>query len=185
MVHEMTSSGPLQVRSLYVREDKAVNLAKESCVVALTPLMRELILYARALPSLYEEEGADGRVFQIILDQLEQLPVAPLHLPEPRDEGLKRIAEALKDNPGDRRSAEAWAHFAGLGPRTMARRFVAETGMTFGQWRQQVRLLDALHRLAEGQSVSTVSLGLGYENESAFIAMFHKATGVTPGKYFS
>ena len=185
IAHEMISNGPVGVRSLFVRPDKADGLQRECSVVGLSPLMRELILHAATLPAHYDEDGPEGRIFQTILDQLECLPVAPLHLPEPRDRQLTLVTEALKANPGDNRTAAHWAKFAGLGPRTMARRFLADTAMTFGQWRQQARLLEALRRLADGQPVTTVALDLGYENQSAFIAMFRKATGVTPGRYFS
>jgi AraC-like DNA-binding protein len=57
--------------------------------------------------------------------------------------------------------------------------------MTFRQWQQQARLLGGLVRLAEGESVTSVALDVGYENPSAFIAMFRRALGVTPGRYFS
>ena len=45
--------------------------------------------------------------------------------------------------------------------------------------------MDGLIRLAEGQSVTEVALELGYETPSAFIAMFRRALGVTPGQYFN
>ncbi|MEE8274655.1 MAG: helix-turn-helix domain-containing protein, partial [Alphaproteobacteria bacterium] len=47
------------------------------------------------------------------------------------------------------------------------------------------RLLAALTRLATGEPVTTVALDLGYDSPSAFIAMFRKALGETPGRYFS
>jgi AraC-like DNA-binding protein len=59
-----------------------------------------------------------------------------------------------------------------------------QTGMSFGAWRQQLRLLRALERLAAGEAVSTLALELGYASPSAFIAMFKRALGVPPGRYF-
>jgi AraC-like DNA-binding protein len=56
--------------------------------------------------------------------------------------------------------------------------------MSFGAWRQQLRLLRALERLAAGEAVSTLALELGYASPSAFIAMFKRALGVPPGRYF-
>jgi AraC-like DNA-binding protein len=56
--------------------------------------------------------------------------------------------------------------------------------MTFGPWQQQVRLLRALEILAVGRSVTTVALEVGFETPSAFIAMFKRAMGTTPAKYF-
>lgn len=73
---------------------------------------------------------------------------------------------------------------AGASARTLARIFREETGMTFGHWRQQIRLLAALERLAGGEAVTIVALECGYESPSSFIAMFRRALGVTPGKYF-
>ena len=72
-----------------------------------------------------------------------------------------------------------------MSSRTLARRFLAETGLPFRHWRQQVRLLEALKRLACQEHVTTVALDLGYDSPSAFIAMFKRALGVTPGQYFA
>ncbi|NMC48764.1 MAG: helix-turn-helix transcriptional regulator [Desulfovibrio sp.] len=57
--------------------------------------------------------------------------------------------------------------------------------MTFRIWRRQARLLAALRKLAAGEPVTAVALDLGYESQSAFIAMFKRALGVTPGRYFA
>ncbi len=57
--------------------------------------------------------------------------------------------------------------------------------MTFGAWRHQVRLLKALEMLAGGHGVTAVALDLGYQSPSAFIAMFRRALGVSPGRYFA
>jgi AraC-like DNA-binding protein len=38
--------------------------------------------------------------------------------------------------------------------------------------------------LGRKEQVSTVALDLGYNSPSAFIAMFKKALGKTPGQYF-
>jgi AraC-like DNA-binding protein len=56
--------------------------------------------------------------------------------------------------------------------------------MTFGRWRQQFRLLEALRLLATEKSVTVVALEVGYDSPSAFIAMFRRAFGTTPSRYF-
>ena len=108
----------------------------------------------------------------------------PLHLPQPRDRRLLRVTEALRQAPQDPRPLAAWAEVAGASPRTLARLFLSETGMSFRAWRQQARLLQALVCLAEGQAVTELALDLGYESPSAFIAAFKRAYGVTPARYF-
>ena len=73
---------------------------------------------------------------------------------------------------------------AGVTSRTAARLFVKETGQTFGQWRQQLRLLVALERLGAGASVTQVALEVGYSDVSSFIAVFRDTFGDTPARYF-
>jgi len=187
--HRIESAGAFSMRSLYVRDDSpgdsVLELPSECGVVAVSPLLRELILTAAESPQLYDVSGRDGRVMDLILSEIRSLPMVPLHLPEPTDSRLRQITAALRENPADTRTLEAWGRHAGASPRTLARLFPAETGMTFRQWQRQARLLDGLIRLAEGEPVTSVALEVGYENPSAFIAMFRSTLGVTPGRYFS
>jgi AraC-like DNA-binding protein len=101
----------------------------------------------------------------------------------PRDRRLQRVCWALLAAPGDPRTLDEWAAWANASPRTLARLFVTETGFTFGAWRQQARLLEAMGRLSGGQSVTDVALDLGYDSVSAFSAMFRRASGVSPRAY--
>ena len=57
--------------------------------------------------------------------------------------------------------------------------------MTFGKWRQQLRLLQAMRLLAAGRPVTAVALDVGYDSPSAFIAMFKRTLGTTPHRYFA
>jgi AraC-like DNA-binding protein len=185
IVHTVQARGPVAMRSLYIQREAAVWLPTTCCVVNVTPLLRELIVRAVALPLRYAHGGQDERMMLLMLDEIRQLPVAPLHLPEPTDRRLRQITTALRTDPADDRTLETWARAVGASPRTLARLFVAETGMTFRQWQRQVRLLAGLVRLADGQPVTVVALEVGYESPSAFIAMFRRALGTTPGQYFT
>lgn len=49
---------------------------------------------------------------------------------------------------------------------------------------RRAKLMEALVRLAQGQSVLRVALDLGYGSHSAFSAMFRRVTGVAPSDYF-
>lgn len=55
--------------------------------------------------------------------------------------------------------------------------------MTFHEWRTQLRLLEAVDRLSQGQQVTDIATELGYKSPSAFIAMFRRSLGVSPGHY--
>jgi AraC-like DNA-binding protein len=63
--------------------------------------------------------------------------------------------------------------------------FRAETGLSFGAWRQRARLLSALQLLAENESVTQTAIAVGYASTSAFVAAFRRALGNTPGQYFT
>jgi len=128
---------------------------------------------------------AQSRLAGVILDEIRTLPEEFLGLPMPQDARLLKIASALSDRPDDERRMEEWAMWAGIAPRTLTRRFVAETGFSFTEWRQRVRLLKSLEMLAAGKSVTTIALDLGYGNVSAFIALFRRTFGATPGRYES
>jgi AraC-like DNA-binding protein len=66
----------------------------------------------------------------------------------------------------------------------MCRHLKKETGMTFRIWRQQIRLLMSLERLAKGEPVTNVAMDVGYSTPSAFITAFRQAFGTTPKIYF-
>ncbi len=66
-----------------------------------------------------------------------------------------------------------------------ARVFRTEVKMFFSEWRQQRRLHRAIELLTTGQSITSIALDVGYENTSAFIAMFKRCLGSTPTNYFN
>jgi AraC-like DNA-binding protein/quercetin dioxygenase-like cupin family protein len=182
--HQINCSGKLSMRTLYIKIGIKPNLPDECCVVTVPPLLRELILHAVTLPRLYKPDSLEERIMNIILELVQILKAAPLELRMPTDVRLKKISEKLTVNPGDNRTLEQWGKSVGATERTLARRFRFETGMSFRQWRQQMRILESLRRLGREEQVSTVALDLGYNSPSAFIAMFKKALGKTPGQYF-
>ncbi len=183
MEHRSDIAGEVRMRSLFVTAEAAKALPRDCCVVTVPALLRELILEAVSVPKLYDIDGPDGRLMAVILDRLNRLEATPLYLPISADPRLKRITDRLAVEPGIRAGLDAWAKKAGASARTLARLFVKETGLTFGAWRQQARLLKALEWLAEGRPVTAIALDLGYESPSAFIAMFRRAFGVPPGHY--
>lgn len=183
--HHIVMAGPVAMRTLYIAPDRAAKLPSTCRVVAVSPLLRELILRAVELPVLYDEAGPGGRIAALIFDELRLLPSVPLHLPNPRDARLMRLCRALRDDPANPRTLTEWGAIVGASGRTLARIFAKETGMSFAAWRAQVRLLAALARLAGGEKVTSVALDLGYDSASAFIAMFRRQLGVTPSRYFA
>ena len=69
---------------------------------------------------------------------------------------LAAVCDLLLRDPADRRSLAQLGAAAGVSQRTLTRLFAQEMGMTFPQWRTQLRLHLALRLLAEGLPVTTV-----------------------------
>lgn len=182
--HTIAMSGEVAMRTLYLRARLAHTLPRGCCVVSVSPLLRELILRACAMGKSKRSVARQRHLTAIILDELETLPTEPLQLPNPSDERAMKIVRRLSENPGERRPIAALCRSAGIGKRTLERLFQEEIGMTFGKWRQQLRLMHAVRLLAEGEKVTYAALEAGYNTPSAFIEMFKKALGTTPAQYF-
>ncbi len=181
--HGIVMLGEVTMRTLYMWPDAAAFMSGSCHVVPVSPLLRELIVRATELPVHYDEGGPAGHVMALILDELRGLQSLPLQLPMPRDARLRALCQALLDAPGDQRPLAAWAKSVNASGRTLARRFQSETGLSFGAWRQQARVLEAMGRLGGGAPVTQVALDLGYESVSAFSAMFRRAAGASPSHY--
>lgn len=180
--HFGRSHGPITGWSLYLAESRCVGLQQKPCTLAVAPFLWEAVLRS-AEWSKAPLDAAQLRIAQVIIDEIGRHQPQPLHLPLPRDARLLRIAKALLQEPADRRGIEGWANWAGLSTRTLSRRFVMETNLTFTHWTQRCRLLCALQMLAEGVSITTIAIDLGYSNLSAFTHVFKRNFGVTPSAY--
>jgi AraC-like DNA-binding protein len=177
-------SGEVEMRTVYLSTELAFSTT-HCVVVNVSPLLRELILHAVERAPLYATEPGHAHLIGLLLEQLEALPSIPLQLPAPRDQRARRAADWLRRNPGDAASLDRIARRVGASKRTLERLFLAETAMSFGAWRQQLRLMQALELLAAGEPVTQVALAVGYESTSAFIARFRQVLGTTPGRYYA
>ncbi|QNP47247.1 AraC family transcriptional regulator [Diaphorobacter aerolatus] len=185
VMHEIRCVGEVHMRSLLVQTDAGPQLLDATQAVGISPLLRELIRAAEEVAQPYQSGTRDGRLMRLVLDELRGLPVLPLHLHLPTDARLLQICEHLQRRLDDDSTLSDWAERLAIDVKTIQRLFTRETGMTFGQWRQQARLLRALELLASGQKVIDVALALGYESPSAFATMFKKQFGQTPSQFFA
>jgi AraC-like DNA-binding protein len=176
--------GRVALRTLYIRQSAARNLPKKCSVVAVSVLMRELILEATRIALPYRRHSREGRLMQLLLDEIVQLKALPLSLPFPSDPRLRIIHESIARQPDDDTTTHQWAQKLGVDPKTIQRLFLRETGLTFGKWRQQARLLKALELLARGERVLDAALAVGYDSPSAFATMFQRQLGAPPSGYF-
>lgn len=182
--HSLRMQGAARVRSLFVDPYAIPGLPGSDCVIAISPLLRELILAATQIVERYISDSRDGRLMRLLLDELCTLPILPFHLPWPSDERIARVCRVLSEQPAINIGANEWAQQLAMSPKTFHRRFLIGTGVTFGRWRQQARLLRSLEYLARGESVLEVALQHGYNSQSAFAAAFKRQFGVPPTVFY-
>ena len=182
--HNIAMSGTVAMRTLYLRPRLARALPRNCCVLNVPPMLKELILHACSFAALNKRVGWQRHLIDVIVDQLEAIQVVPLQLPNLSDARALRVAEVLINDPSDSRPLAQICKVSGASKRTVERLFQENVGMTFGKWRQQLRLMQAMRLLAEGAKVTHAALEAGYSTPSAFISMFRKALGTTPTLYF-
>lgn len=129
------------------------------------------------------ESEYDPRKLTLLLDELVLTPQARFSLPVPTDPRLKKVVSHLLQFVDDNETVESHATHAGMSVRTFNRRFSAQTGMNFVNWRQLARVMRAMEWLAAGKPVGWIALSCGYSSVSAFIEVFRAWTGKTPGQW--
>lgn len=184
MPHRVFSSPRTEMRSLYL-DCSVTTWAPQRChVLGVSDLLRELIHAFSKIPIEYEQDGPQGRLTQVLLDQLAEAPQIDLMLPLPQDSRLRQIYHSLQLHPEQQTTLAHWSQKFDVSEKTLSRLFLRETGLTFRAWRQRLRLLGALTPLEQGARVTDVSLACGYDSTSAFIAAFRQQFGDTPGEFF-
>lgn len=181
--HGVRCSKNTEIRSLYI-DVNAAPMAWDDCrVLVVGALLRELIRAFSVVPIEYDEQGPDGRLAGVLLDQLACAPEAGLVLPWPTDARLRKLCNSLQVHPDNRTTLFAFSRELGVSDKTLSRLFRQQTGLSFRLWRQRSRLLSALPMLERGDRVTDVALACGYESMSAFVAAFREQMGATPGEF--
>jgi len=176
--HETGAEGRATMRSLYIKPGHFG--WTDPTPVAATPLLAELIGYLATDLDPAQRANAEA----LLKDLLTPMPVTTIEVRMPSAELARKVATALRSNPADKRTLREWGHEVGASERTLAREFVAGSGMPFGQWRTLLRVQAALPMLAAGDPVGRVAHRVGYDTPSAFVAAFRRETGTTPAGYF-
>ena len=171
------------MRTLYFAPQLATSLPFKCETLEISPLLRELILEAVRLQMLHREVPEQARLIGVMVDQLAAIQSIELRLPMPDHPRLRALAQQLRETPLKAPNLDTVARKVHLSARTVERVFVAQTGLTFVQWRQRLRFLHALQMLAAEKTVTEVALAVGYQSVSAFIAAFKRELGVTPKHY--
>lgn len=180
--HEVATLEKARLRALYVHADVAPFQGEQCEVLDVSPLLRELVV---ALSQADAGSPREGMLSALMLDELARSTTLPICVALPEDKRLKTLCEMLIAQPSSPLTLEGWAGRVGASGRTLARLFERELGMSFSQWRQQVRLAHAAPLIARGLPLSRVAAELGYASQSAFSAMFKKTFGQSPSAFFA
>lgn len=182
--HEIEIASDVQMRTVYAAPDARDALPDSCRVILVSALLRELIVTAVGIRPAAGYSERERRVLELTLDEICMAAPLLLHVPMPRHPALVELCAELIAQPSLDATLQGWAARANMNPRTFARAFQRETGMTHGSWCRHTRVLLSLPQLATGASVLDVALEHGYDSPSAFTAMFRKVLGVAPSEYF-
>jgi AraC-like DNA-binding protein len=183
-LHQTSTIGPLEMRTLYIREDGCPLTAPTvPRMLAVSSLLHELILRAVEMPIEYDNAGQDAHILTALMGEIDWTPIDPVSLPALQDGRLRRMEEMLLKRPGDRSTLEQWADRLAISPRTLNRLLQRETSLSFQVWRDHVRTFAAIPMLTDGTPLAEIADALGYETAWSFTAMFKRATGKAPSKY--
>lgn len=183
--HQVRCEARTSIRSLYIASEPGTTTELGCRVLEVSPLLRELIRAFSTVPAEYAMDSADQRLASVLLDQLAEAREVDFILPLPSDVELRELCRVVQAKPHEKTTLQFWSERFGVSEKTLSRRFLRETGLTYRVWLLRMRLLSALPRLERGERVTDVALDCGYESLSAFIAAFSKLFGTTPGEFFS
>jgi AraC-like DNA-binding protein len=179
--HQHRAHSRTDMRIVFLPPSLARLVPDRPVVFVVSDLAREILL---ALTGSRSHQGAaHNRLRRVLVDELSEAHEQPLHLPEPRDDRLRAVARILYEHPDDNSSLAELGQATGASARTLSRLFHDELGMTFYEWRTQLRVYHALVLLADGHDTTYVAHACGWSNPSGFIAAFTALVGTTPGRY--
>ncbi|MFJ8729814.1 AraC family transcriptional regulator [Streptomyces bauhiniae] len=179
-VHQHQAHGELDLHFVGLPVDvNPLGLAAPA-VLAVSPLLRELIVAYTRAPA--DDSPPRLRLRAVLLDQLRAAPQRPLHLPAPTTPVLRALHDILRADPADNRPLGELGHQIGASARTLSRHLRRDLGLSYPQWRTQLRLHHALILLAENTPVTAVAHRCGWSSASTFIDVFRRTFGHTPGR---
>jgi AraC-like DNA-binding protein/quercetin dioxygenase-like cupin family protein len=172
--------------SVFFAPDMVPAVDGRARILAAEPVIREMILYGRRWPigRATSDETADAFFEALAKVAFEWLGhETPLSLPTSTDPDVAAVMAYTRDHldhvaVGDVARAVGWSE------RTVRRRFVEATAMSWRSYLLHSRLMRAMALLAEpGPSVLEVATTVGFDSVSAFTRAFGRYSGETPSAY--
>ena len=181
--HASRSQGPVDGWLVLIAPEYVRTLPQQVCVLHASSL---LVASLERLGTLMERQDHIADILlELIQFELHHTQTDTLKLRLPSSVRLLGWAMAFLKAPSVKASIEDAASEVGMSRRAFTRHFQCQTGCTFSRWKRLALVQRATERLAEGSSVTTIAFDLGYENPSAFIAMFKELRGASPKQFLS
>ena len=182
--HSVSSIEDSALETLHIKTSALDNPPDIAKTVLVDEFVRIFIHYAcTRIGSCYETQNKAADRLHVLLGLLEELPDAAMNLIIPRDPKLADLCYQMQTAPNRPFPLEECAAEAGMSPRTLLRRFVADTGLTYQAWRHRLRLMLAVEKLRGGESVTNVATDIGYSTTSSFTQAFQREFGRSPTRF--
>ncbi|MGA3048191.1 MAG: helix-turn-helix transcriptional regulator [Terracidiphilus sp.] len=183
-LHEVRMPERVSMRTLYLRP-ALTRLTTECTVIHVGLLLRELIFEIVRVGALRYRNRIECALRDLLVAQLQRATPVPTVVVLPKDSRAAAVGQAVFADPAVPTSLQSMCASAGLSVRTLERIYRREVGTNFECWRRQVRLMRAIELLVAGRSVKEAAFAVGYQQPSAFVALFRSTFGTTPKAWIS
>lgn len=181
--HQVTFQKDVNYYSVFIDPSAIRGLPEKSFSFDIPMFLKQLVFKIISFGTSGNLTESQLRIIYVFLDELALIVPSATFLPTTNDERLQKVVELLMSDVSSKQTIDYYAELSFMSSRTLSRLFIKELGMNFSDWRTRMKLLEAIKRLGEKQSIKEIALDLGYETASAFIYMFKKHLGKTPSNY--
>lgn len=181
--HWTRTIGTSRISVVYLSDERSAGLPVACTLLGISALLQQLISAVLLVTMDGAQKSRDYHLMALLVEELAAAPTRSRLLPIPSSNRLKDLCRAISANATLDWGLAECAAFLGINMKTVQRWFQTDMGISFGEWRKQVRLFVALENLALGKSVLEVSLDAGYSSPSAFSAMFRREFGMSPSAF--
>ncbi|WP_289040909.1 helix-turn-helix transcriptional regulator [uncultured Zobellia sp.] len=183
--HQVYFPNNVKVVTAFIDESRLNDLPKDSFAFESSNFLNSLLEKVTSFfnPNTYTQQ--QNRIIEVFLDELSNIKPSTTFLPTSQDKRVKLVLWALMDDLSSKHTVSYYANKSFVSPRTLSRLFNKELGMSFGDWKTRLKLMEAIKQLGEKKSIKEIAFNLGYENVSSFIVTFKKHFGKTPTNYLS
>lgn len=154
----------------------------EDAMRSLEPLlqrMQQLTQYHPDVPPLRQTAA----LLSVILSETEALTPPDLPTPAQAPTYIQEVLQYVVENISEPLDTQSLAARFFVSPSKLTRNFRSATSMNLYDYITATRIAHAKLWLSEGLSIAQIAQQCGFSQEAAFIRMFRRKCGITPGEY--